>query len=366
MSPPELLADSPPLPRVRIPPLHCPIPFAVNPHADELNKGGLDWISRFGLFPDQAGWDRYAGSELGFLPAHVMPRARRGPALQTAANLYFWLWAFDDLVCDEATGGRSAGDQVLLLCDLVRATEIPGIPADGSLPGGPFAAALHDLRRQIDRVATPVQSARWVAAMHPYLLANAAAAVRDERGAVPTLDTYVAQRVHSGAMKPTLMLLDVAECYELPPYVMERPEVQALNEMVCTIVGWDNDLLTYWKECTRGGAAHNLVTVLAQQRGCSPAEAIDEAVAMRDRVLRLFLHLRERVGADADPRLRDYLAGLSSWIRGHLDWGMATARYRNPEDPADLPQDFAHDFRDALLEPLPIPSIAWWWRQLRP
>jgi len=353
-------APSPP----RIPPLYCPIPFAVNPHAAELNSAGLGWISGFDLFPSAAHWERYARSQPGFLPAHVMPRAECGPALQTAANLYLWLWAFDDLICDEGGPHQTAASQVLLLSDLIRATEIPATLTRG-LPGGRFAAALHDLRLQIDQVATPMQAARWSAAMHPYLLTNAAAAVLNEQGSVASLTSYVAQRIHSGAMKPTLMLLDVAEGYELPPEAMESSQVQALNEMVCTIVSWDNDLLTYWKEYTRGGAAQNLVTVIVNERRCSPAAAVDAAVRMRDRVLVLFLRLRDQVGAQSnDPRVHRYLAGLSSWIRGHLDWGMATARYINPEDPADLPQDFADNLQDALLEPLAISSVAWWWTQL--
>jgi selina-4(15),7(11)-diene synthase len=76
------------------------------------------------------------------------------------------------------------------------------------------------------------------------------------------------------------------------------------------------------------------------------------------------LPVHPHVASDADPQLLRYLSGLSSWIRGHLDWGMSTARYVNPEDPADLPGQFAARPYDDSDEPLPIPSIAWWWGQL--
>jgi hypothetical protein len=160
------------------------------------------------------------------------------------------------------------------------------------------------------------------------------------------------------------MLLDVADGYELPAAQLEHPAIWALNEMVCTIVGWDNDLLTYHKEVLRGGADHNLITVLQHAYGYPADEAVSQAVAMRDRVLCLFLRLRDHVADGADLNLRRYLAGLSSWVRGHLDWGMATARYRNPENPADLPGEFADAPHDDGGEPLPIPSVAWWWGQL--
>ncbi len=345
---------------LRIPAFYCPIEPAIHQRAGDINAAGLDWMSRFGAFPTQSQWDRYVSAQPGMLPAQVMPRAPKGPALQAAANLLFWLWAFDDLECDEADMDSSAGDLVLQLCGLGRIGEAPV----GRLAANPFAAALADLRSQLAQVATPVQLARWSSAMQAYFLANTAIAIQSARGIVPDLDTYVTLRIHSGAVKPTLMLLDVADGYELPAAQLEHPAIWALNEMVCTIVGWDNDLLTYHKEVLRGGSDHNLVTVLQHAYGYPADEAVSQAVAMRDRVLCLFLRLRDHVADGADLNLRRYLAGLSSWVRGHLDWGMATTRYRNPENPADLPGEFADAPPDDGGEPLPIPSVAWWWGQL--
>ena len=344
----------------RIPHLYCPIPSAIHENADEINADGLNWISRFDVFGSQRQWERYVSANPGLLPARVMPDAPKGPGLQAAANLLFWLWAFDDLECDETVAGHSAGDLVLQLCSLARTGEAPV----GMSSANPFIAALADLRCQLERVATAVQVARWSSAMQAYFLANTAVTIQSSRGVVPDLDTYVSLRIHSGAVKPTLMLLDVAGGYELPAPQLERPEIWALNEMICTIVGWDNDLLSYHKEVLRGGADHNLITVLQQEYGYSTDQAVSNAVAMRDRVLCLYLRLHSQVAGRADPGLRRYLSGLSSWVRGHLDWGMATARYCNPEDPADLPDRFADTPRDDSYEPLLIPSILWWWEQL--
>jgi hypothetical protein len=344
----------------RIPRLYCPIQGAINANAHEINADGLNWISKFNVFGGQRQWERYVSANPGMLPARVMPDAPKGPALQVAANLLFWLWAFDDLECDETVAGHSAGDLVLQLCDLARTCEAPVWTSSPD----PFIAALADLRCELERVATPVQVARWSSSMQAYFLANTAATIQNSRGVVPDLDTYVSLRIHSGAVKPTLMLLDVADGYELPAAQLERPEIWALNEMVCTLVGWDNDLLSYHKEVLRGGADHNLVTVLQQESGYSTDQAVSAAIAMRDRVLCLFLRLHSQVARGADPGLRRYLSGLSAWVRGHLDWGMATARYCNPEDPADLPDSFAGTSRDDSHEPLLIPSILWWWDQL--
>src|SRR5260370_21974625 len=218
------------------------------------------------------------------LPAQVRPRAPNGPALKAAANLLFWLWAFDDLECDEADMDSSAGDLVLQLCGLGRIGEAPV----GRLAANPFAAALADLHSQLAQVATPVQLAGWSSAMQAYFLANTAIAIQSARGIVPDLDTYVTLRIHSGAVKPTLMLLDVADGYELPAAQLEHPAIWALNEMVCTIVGWDNDLLTYHKEVLRRGSDHNLVTLPQHAYGYPAGQGVSQAGAMPDPVLCLF------------------------------------------------------------------------------
>jgi hypothetical protein len=345
---------------VAIPPLYCPLPSALHPDVDELNRNGLAWVAQFGLFTDKARWARYTAMNPGYLPGYVMPRSPKGPALQAAANLLFWLWAYDDLECDEVFDRGRIADHIVQLNDLARIVETPEVLR----PSNPFLASLADLRAQVSKWASPVQVARWASSMQAYFMANAAAAVQRTRGKVPDLDTYVAQRVHSGAVKPTLMLLDVADRYELPAAELETPDIWALNEMVCTLVGWDNDLLSYHKEVLRGGADHNLVTVLMKTRGLPAAEAVAEAVAMREAVMWLYLRLHEQVYATAGPLLRRYLTGLSSWIRGHLDWGMTTVRYRDPEAGSDLPDCLASIPDEARREPLPVSTIAWWWDRL--
>ncbi|MFI6095713.1 hypothetical protein ACIA8G_09180 [Lentzea sp. NPDC051213] len=347
-------------PALQIPPLYCPIPSALHPDVEDLNREGLSWISRFVAFADGSGWDRYAAMNPGYLPGYVMPRAPKGPALQAASNLLFWLWAYDDMECDEVEGRQRVDQHILQLSDLTRVAE-----ASSSEPwDNPFLASLSDLREQLLANASPLQVTRWASSMQLYFMANAAAAVQRLQGAVPDLDTYVAQRIHSGAVKPCLMLMDVADGYELPTDELEHPDVWALNEMVCTLVGWDNDLLTYHKEVMRGGADHNLVTVLVHDRGLSLDEAVAAAVDMRERVLWLYMRLHRQVHATASPELRMYLAGLSSWIRGHLDWGLTTVRYRDLEAGADFPDELGPEPVALDPAPLPIASVAWWWDRL--
>jgi hypothetical protein len=66
--------------------------------------------------------------------------------------------------------------------------------------------------------------------------------------------------------------------------------------------------------------------------------------------------------------MRTYISGMEHTWRGILDWGFRSARYARGGDPgAPLLQRFpgwADTPRDTSLEPLPYPSIAWWWEEL--
>jgi hypothetical protein len=344
---------------IRIPPLSCPLGSGLNTNVRHLNEAGIAWISQYRMF-SETGWRRYVAMRPGYLPGYVMPNALRGPGLLAASNLLFWLWAYDDLECDEVHGRASAEAHILRLSELARIVETPAALSSGN----PFVASLSNLRRQVAAAASPMQTTRWASAMQAYFLANTAVAIHSLRGSLPDLDSYVAQRIHSGAVKPTLMMLDVAEGYEVPAEDLESPDVWALNEIVCTLVGWDNDLLSYHKEVVRGGVDHNLLAVLAESLGCPVADALLVAVDMRERVMWLYLRLHAQTWATAGPELRRYLGGLSSWIRGHLDWGLQTVRYRDLDAGAEHPDEFAPLRDDLNPEPLPIASISWWWGRL--
>lgn len=344
---------------IKISALSCPFAPGLNSDVRQMNEAGLSWISRYRMF-SEVEWRRYVAMQPGYLPGHVMPNAPMGPGLLAASNLLFWLWAYDDLECDEVQGRTSVEAHIARLYDLGRIVETPTIVSSRD----PFVASLSDLRRQVDGAASPMQAARWASAMQAYFLANTAVAIHNVRGTLPDLDSYVAQRIHSGAVKPALMLLDVAEGCEVPARDMESLDVWALNEMVCTLVGWDNDLLTYHKELARGGVDHNLLTVLAESLGCPVSDALPVAIDMRERVMRLYLKLYKQAYTTAGSELRRYLRGLSSWIRGHLDWGLHTVRYRDLDAGAELPEGCAAPPDDLNPEPLPIPTISWWWGRL--
>jgi hypothetical protein len=101
---------------------------------------------------------------------------------------------------------------------------------------------------------------------------------------------------------------------------------------------------------------------------------MDRLGVYRDREQRDYLaRLRQQVCDDASPELARYLTGLGDWHRGYLEWALyVTNRYTEPGNPGDPVQTerltippFAEQPVDDNPQPLPIPTITWWWEQLQ-
>jgi hypothetical protein len=347
-----------------LPAMWCPIPPALHPAWQELDARASAWADRFGLRPDPVQRKRLAQALAGNLAGRIMPHSDATAALQVATDYLMWLFVFDDAYCDEGAYSDQPGAMMKLALQLARVVEIPGgpDPAEGQLL--PVVAALADIRRRLEYVASPVQIARWGAAVRAYLMCQAWETLNRTNGVIPSLDQYAASRVDSGSLRATILLQDVGNGFEVPHRQISLPHVQALIEMTCTIVGWDNDIFSYGKEVRRSGDWHNLVAVLAHERDCGLGEALAEAIALRDKVLTAYLALRDQVLDSAGPQLTRFIAGLDAWNRGNIDWSAGCARYINATDGHPAPIALTPEPPESSLEPILIPSIRWWWRCL--
>ncbi|GAA0465555.1 hypothetical protein ABZ951_13850 [Streptomyces sp. NPDC046215] len=339
-------------------PFYCPVPPAVHPRLREIDNASVDWMLDQELDTSPHQRQRLTRCDFGGLTARTMPYGQAGP-LTVVAKLHSVLFSFDDAVCDES--GATAHGLARATSRIMRVLEapVPSWPDDS-----PHAAALRGVRRELAAHATPRQLRRWTEGMRVYLssLVWEAACRRDR--ALPSVNDYTAMWMRAIGMAPSTALMDIAGGYELHDRDLDRPEVKALTEMTWTLVAWDNDFYSRNKEIQRAGDNLNLIDVLAAERGWEPARAQEEAMAMRDRVMTLFLRLREQLWPRAGVELRCYLVALGHFVRGHLDWASRCARYVDPYDPARPVQWWKPLPADDSPEPVPIPAIAWWWGQL--
>lgn len=342
-----------------VPPIFSPIPPAIHPRHEAVNRQTAVWAQTFGIGSVELR-DQLVQHDIGTFAARILPEGRE-EVVRILADFVLWLFGVDDGHCEEGELGRQPGELTAALLRLLRVAQNPEVPM---LAGDPLAAGLRDLRLRIDQCATPGQVARWVDALREYFFTVVWEASHRTKETVPDLNDYTLMRLYDGATSVVLPLLEMGYGYELQPHEREHERVRAAAEMAFFIICWDNDLFSYHKESRTGRYYLNVIRVLEHELGCGADEALAIAVDQRDRVMRLFLRLSEELTAAGSPQLRQYVSSLRSFIRGAQDWGVSSIRYTVPDDPADLPDVFRDTPVDDSPEPLDIPAISWWWNVL--
>jgi hypothetical protein len=290
--------------------------------------------------------------------------------VRIAADIMYLTEGADDTAFETGLLGQSPDEAMAFLTQLARLVEVPDTPL---LVENPWIKGLRDVCRRFMEFATPLQTQRWISGWQRLFSGLAWETVCRARGNTLTLDQYVMMRVLGTiGVEILTMLNDAADGYELTPGQLNSLPVRALTEMNWMITAFDNDLYSYHQEHLRHPNGINFIDLTAHTLSCSPAEAIPQVMAMRDRVMVLFLRLREQVRVDAGENLCRYLDSLGYWLRANIDWGTTSERYHKPLGPdsppetwAPLPTEYATEPTDAALEPIGIHVVAWWWSQLR-
>lgn len=353
---------------IELRPFHCPFPSAVHPQAGEIERRCVAWVDRFELYAGAAQRERLIGTRAAEIYARALPTAPAERVADVARWLY-WGFATDDLYYDNGPTSKRAADFLALGAPLVRLCEEPRAGFGWQLP---YDGALRDLTNAILRHATPAQRIEWAHTARAWFFGMAWDVANAERGAPPSLNEYLAMRMHTGGLASWAATLNIANGIELTPAQAASGPVRAIVEAWSTFCLLLNDLMSFAKEARNADSSSNVVSVLAHERGCAPRDAVPEAQAICDRIAALFLALREQLLAEAERRgdaaMRTFLASLAHTWRGILEWGFSAPRYATGGDPAAPPlQTFpgwAAEPLDASLAPLPYPSIAWWWEEL--
>jgi hypothetical protein len=349
---------------IRLLPFFCPFDEAINPAADEIEARCVEWLDRFRLYGSDEQRERLIATKAAEIYSRALPDAEAERVADVAKWLY-WGFATDDLVYDNGPVSVSPRDFLALAVRLVRICEEPRAQFAWEPP---YADALRDLARAILRHASPQQRLDWAHTARAWFFGMAWDVGNAERDAPPALNDYLMMRMHTGGLHSWVTTLCIARGVELEPSVAADPAVLAVTEAFSTLALLLNDLMSYAKETRNRDTSSNIVNVLAHERECSPPEAVPEVYAIADRIGNLFIALRAQLLNRADEALRTYLTGMEHTWRGILDWGFRTARYAGGGDPgAPVAQTFpgwAKRPTDTSLEPLPYPSISWWWEEI--
>lgn len=359
---------------VELPPFFCPVDPVMHPDVELVHERSAQWARRVGLVRTDTELERWYASASAEFYGGMVPHAVT-EHFQIAANWVYWGFAFDDAHCDEAgrvgddEGAHMPANLPQLAGRILRVLE----SGDESLClGDRYLLGLCDLARSYRQLATPVQVERWVTAQRRWLFGVVQQNAHRATGGPRSVDEFFLTRLHDCGGPPTESMFEFANGSEVPGEELHSPRVRALTEAFWMIAAMDNDTVSRHKEMLGQRDSHNVVDVLARCHGLNEGEALSTATAYRDRLMTLFLRLREQVWATASGPLRTYLETLGNGIRSNIDWSLRTARYTTVYAADGATKSARIRFRghchdtptDAAAIPLPIPSIAWWWTQL--
>ncbi|HZD72412.1 MAG TPA: hypothetical protein VE776_00730 [Actinomycetota bacterium] len=311
--------------RIAVGDFYCPIPTALNRHADTGDQYAFEWARRVGLMADE---DTYGveAARLGYLAGYAHPSVS-WEGLKIAIEWLDWLMVYDDAMFDKRANVTKL-DRIRILqfhrdvLDILRGAPVP----DGAPP---LYRGMGELRRSIVEFSPTWDMSRFVDNFARYLQSNLWEATNIWRGQPPAPSTYTAMRRHTGCLFPTYELSAVLGRIRLTPEVGQHVALHQLEIMANNYTCWLNDVYSFERE-RDDGQVNNLVAVLQHEYRCGFQEAADRAVEMCRVEMKSYLELKDRLpdlGIEVDDTLREYLTVLEAWMRALYDWHHLTGRY---------------------------------------
>ncbi|MDG4788717.1 terpene synthase [Micromonospora sp. WMMD1102] len=305
-----------------------PFPERVSAHVARVAPQSVRWAADLGLVGSAAAARRLGRANAAELAGRACPDA--GPEqLRLLADLFTWLFSFDDRCDDDGLGGDPAR-LAPVVGQLLGVLDRCGGPAPpGSVTvADPAAAGLHDLCARVRTHGPPRLLLRFAAQMREYLLALLWEAANRERARVPALAEYLQMRRHTAGVRPSFTLTDLAYGGLAEATCRADLDASHLDDLAVDLVCWCNDVFSYAKERRQGRDGHNLIVVLARAAGREEQAGLHDAARRFNTGLRAYLELESALLAGGDPDTLRFVTARRAWIRGSYDWSLGAGRYR--------------------------------------
>jgi Terpene synthase family 2, C-terminal metal binding len=330
--------DPVPAVRERCPPLTAPSAEQLYSRLDLLcesrphpqlaahNERVRELAMQLGLVTGEAAWRRFAG--FAIIGAYVYPYASF-ERLMAASAVLQWFFVVDDQIeclpseCPDLPAARRAAEHHL---EVLSSGRLPACPT-------PIDRLSVHLRQTLDPLCPEGWMPRFLRNVESYLFRGALASVEYYAlGRVPLLEDYLKLRFFDGAMLAVQDTIEIAADLHLPAAVLEEPRVWALRDSSGLHAGLLNDVFSSSKELDSD--PFNLVRVYRVHEGLSETAALLKAVDRVNQEAARFRALERSLpsfGPETDRALARYVDGIRIWLRGHIDYSLASGRYQAGE-----------------------------------
>ncbi|MEH0820578.1 MULTISPECIES: terpene synthase family protein [unclassified Micromonospora] len=300
-----------------------PFPGRRHPATDRVAGESLAWARSLRLVEDGPRWHRLRAAEAAELAGRACPRAPVD-RLRLLTDLITWLFVVDDS-CDEDDLGAEPGRLAPTVGGLLGVLDRHGVDGTAAPAVGPLGIGLADICRRVREHRHPALLLRLVAQLREYLLALLWEAANRQHRRVPELAEYLQMRRHTGGVRPSLTLTDLACDVHPGPHRWTDATVLALDDLTADLVCWCNDLFSHRKEVRGAPDPHNVVTVIAARQG----QDVDAALRAGAELFNdgLDRYLAAEAALAEDPTMAEYLDVRRSWIRATYDWSLRAVRY---------------------------------------
>lgn len=308
--------------------LRCPFPHRVNPHVDRARTHVTRWVRRVGLVQRAYPRKRFERADFAWFAAVVHPTADASQ-LNLMADWFAWLFLVDDQL-DDGRLGRSPGRAAEITRQMRSVLESDSRHL-GVGPDVPTAvSSLADLWQRTAPHATPEWRQRFVAHLAECLRTAAVWEAGNRVGRIiPSEETYIVNRRHTGAIYVCMDLIEVVERISVPESLYRSTLFTSALDAACNVVCWTNDVYSLAKERARG-EVHNLVFLVQHHRGLDQQTALARVRAAIEYETERFLKAEAELLAAHPDQARLFvpcLNGMRTWMRGNLDWSRRTQRY---------------------------------------
>ncbi|MFI5987513.1 hypothetical protein ACIBEA_42440 [Streptomyces sp. NPDC051555] len=307
-----------------------PGPELMNPHRDEIFTDNLRWMSASGLL-DPSTATRYCRSYvIADCASWIWPLGRY-PDVVDGANLIGWFFLheeqFDGPAGSDPERTREAvGDLIALIQG--RRPEHPSVSTRA------FAQLLASFNEGMSDGWKARHAEHWLRFFTAYIVE----ARYRSTGAWPTVEEFTTLRRDSIGNAVMFDLIERFGHFETPAQIQDSAVFHEMITAALDATMLQNDLVSARREA-EADDTHNTVLVQAHQHGQTLEEAGHTVLNRCNTRARDFLRAAAALRTtyhylDLNPVQREaaekFVTGLAHWLRGHLDWHLATNRYSQP------------------------------------